>query len=105
MLRNVQKFWWEEYGTSIAADGAMYRGQEPLLYDSPDRRLLAGFGLGDPREQRQVRIVTQCRPVLGATALSFHAVGFHSRAADLNIDAAGKQNWSVSLAEWRRISH
>ena len=56
ILRTAQKLWWEAYGTSIAADGAMYRGQEPPLYDSPDRRLLADFGLGDPREQRQVSV-------------------------------------------------
>ncbi len=60
MLRLAQKLWWEEYGTSIAADGAMYRGQEPPLYDSPDRGALSSFGLGDPREQRQVRFVAHC---------------------------------------------
>jgi len=97
-LRLSQKLWWEEYGTSIAADGAMYRGQEPPLYDSPDRAVSSGFGLGDPREQRQVPTVPQCPPILGAAALwSFQTVSCHGSAADLNSNAASEQDSSVSL--------
>jgi hypothetical protein len=47
----VQTLWWERYGTYFSVDGAMYRGEVPPLFDSPDRRLLAGPGV---REQKRL---------------------------------------------------
>ena len=45
----AQARWWEAYGTYFPADGAMYRGEVPPLYDSPDRLLLGAMA---SREQK-----------------------------------------------------